>query len=181
MNPKICLRLLGWICSILIIFPVYSAGQIQYNISFDINKLNLSLNTENDVNYTEILYDGLINDGRIGHPALPVMIIPFSVPYDAYNFNVIATVKDSVGFDLDYPVMPFYNKFSNDSICINDSIYSLNSFGPNCVVSVLNDGYIDGDNHVVALEIRPISYNPVLSKGRLYLNLDIMLSYDCGN
>lgn len=61
MNPKICLRLLGWICSILIIFPVYSAGQIQYNISFDINKLNLSLNTENDVNYTEILYDGLIN------------------------------------------------------------------------------------------------------------------------
>lgn len=181
MNPKICLRLLGWICSILIIFPAYSAGQIQYNISFDINKLNLSLNTENDVNYTEILYDGLINDGKIGHPALPVMIIPFSVPYDAYNFNVIATVKDSVGFDLDYPVMPFYNKFSNDSICINDSIYSFNSFGPDCAVSVLNDGYIDGDNHVVVLEIRPISYNPVLSKGRLYLNLDIMLSYDCGN
>lgn len=177
MRLLIFLRLsLFWGC---IILPKYFFAQIHYTQTFSEDSVVLIQNTINGTPFTIVQYEGLQNEGNVGGPSLPVKYLTFSLPYNSYNITVTSTVNHSSTISLSSKIYPEQEPRSTNNLSDvmftepNDSLYN----SANIISSIVKEGYLDGDNHMVTIAVYPITYCDESSQLRINTTIDIVISY----
>ena len=169
-----------------------AAGVINYTATYDYSKLTLGTDTLGGVTYTTVSYDGLYNGGDPGMPSLPVDYLKFSVPYNATNFRVTATMGDSVTAAIGHLVYPcqiprMMTDINPRPITQPDnSAYFTNASYPSQCAWVEDDGFFAGENHIVTVAVMPVTYRHVSDPNptdsiRSYRYVNLALEYDLDN
>lgn len=167
---------------LIIALPLMEA-QITYDMRFSKQHLSISTDTVDGNLYTVVEYSNLHPTGEPGKPGLPVKFIHFSVPCYAKDFVATVTEKSCIDIDIDYPLMPIQQQAqANFSIppafsSPDTTIYKTNGYYPAEAAEIAEEGYYDGENHIVAVSVSPLSYNPIQKKIRLYTSISVSLSY----
>ena len=170
-----------------------AVNAITYTATYSMDNFSTGIDTLGNEAYTTVTYDGLNNSGNPGAPFLPIDIIRFSVPFNSYNFSINSTVSMAFGAVLGkrliYPCQE--PKLMSDttpvSITLPDSaIYYSNSHYPTQRAWIVDEGFIEGGNHIVTVAVCPWYYkhslNPrVLDNFMLYRRVNLTLSYDVGS
>ena len=138
-------------------------NQISYTANYNGTPV-FGTDTLGSVIYTTISYGDLTNSGAPGEPSLPIDYIRFSVPYNATNFTVTAIRLMNQPHYLDHLPYPCQTpRLMNDTtpvvITLPDTAayYSGTSF-PSTVAWVVDEGFLDGENHIVTVAVMPFSY-----------------------
>jgi len=116
--------------------------------------------------------------GQVGAPALPAKNEVIAIPRGAEGEIIIieANYKEYDGFMIHPALEPARDtegapepKFEKD-----EKIYSTNEFFPKNVVEITNTGISRGTK-LVYVEVRPVQFNPVTKKIRVYSNIKYKL------
>lgn len=80
-----------------------------------------------------------------------------------------------------YPIQP--EKISSSDVSYDfkepdRAIYEINRFFPGKGAEIVDEGFLDGDKHIITVAIYPTSYNPTTNVVRLTTSYTISLSYD---
>ena len=139
------------------------AESITHTLTYDYSKLTIGTDTLGGVTYSTVSYEGLRNGGEPGVPSLPVDYIRFSVPYNATNFTVSATTRFPLESNFPYLVYPcqaprLMNDTSAWPVTLPDSsIYFSGSYYPANLASLIDEGFLAGENHIVTVAVTPFS------------------------
>ncbi len=165
MKKVILTRLVALLMMALVPLLSPAVNSIIYNATYDFSNLTLGTDTLGGVTYTTVNYDGMFNGGEPGKPSLPVDYIKFSVPYNATNFTVTATLQNNMISNLSsylvYPCQPA--RMMNDTTPIvvtppDNSVYNSSSYYPSQNAWVVDEGFLAGENHIVTVAVMPLSY-----------------------
>ena len=165
MKKLILTRLVALFMMTLVPLLTPAVNTIIYNANYDFSNLTLGTDTLGGVTYTTVNYDGIFNVGEPGMPSLPVDYIKFSVPYNATNFTVTATLQNTMISNLSsylvYPCQPA--RMMNDTTPIviippDNSVYNSSSYYPSQNAWVVDEGFLAGENHIVTVAVMPLSY-----------------------
>lgn len=152
----------------------------------------IGTDTLGGVTYSTFSYGDLFNGGDPGKPSLPVDYIRFSVPYNATNFSATVTWRMNVSYNLDHLLFPcqaprWMNDTTPVSVTLPDSAtyYSGESY-PSQRAWVVDEGFLEGENHIVTVAVMPFSYSHSESSdvvslrktGTLRLNYELSDSLD---
>ena len=168
------------------VLPILAAaGVITYTASYDNSKLTLGTDTLGGVTYTTVRYDGLYNGWEPGAPLLPIDYLCFSVPYNATDYTVTATVSGTVTHNTSYLVYPcqqhdWYNGGTVPITSPDNTIYYSNAGYPTQRAWVVKNGFLAGENRIVTVAVMPIAF---LHSGNnnsvsLSTNVNISLNYE---
>lgn len=160
-------------------------NQISYLAQY-MDNVTIGTDTLGGMVYSTISYGDLFNDGLPGFPSLPVDYINFSVPYNATNFTVTASLNRWASSNLDYMIYPCQmSRMMCDTTPVvmtpPDSLaYYLGNSYPNEYAWIADEGYLMGENHIVTVAVMPFSYihsfnSDVLKKA---LNVTVRLNYE---
>lgn len=139
------------------------AETISHTITLNSSNLTIGTDTLGGVTYTTIHYAGLDNHGAPGTPSLPVDYIRFSVPYNATNFTVTTTTRFPLESKIPHMVYPcqtprLMNDTSSWAITLPDSsIYFSGSYYPANLATIVDEGFLAGENHIVTVAVTPYS------------------------
>ena len=161
-------------------------AQLTHTVTFDRTLLNIDTTVVDSVSYLKIKYLDLWGEGSIGSPELPVHYLRFSVPYNATDFTVTVTGQNAVTEQYSLPVYPVQPPIPTDLnaseqpfVAPDSAIYGSNQYCPVTPVQVANEGFLDGDNHIVTIAVWPISYAPangeILFRNSVTVRLDYTL------
>ena len=186
MKRKI-LTFLMTVSAVLVISPHLSGSVITHTVTYDLSKLKLDTASLGGVTYTTVDYDGLYNSGEPGTPWLPADHIIFSVPYNATDFSVTATIGTHDSQNLDYPVYPRQASLGGTVTLPDNNIYNSGNPYPSVTACVIDEGMMAGENHVVTVMVMPLKFNTVVNNGGNVYTLDLArsvsltLSYNVSN
>ena len=162
-----------------------AAGVITYTATYDNSKLTLGTDTLGGVTYTTVRYEGLYNGWEPGAPLLPIDYLCFSVPYNATDYTVTATVSGTVTHNTSYLVYPcqqhgWYNGGTVPITTPDNTIYYSNAGYPTQRAWVVKNGFMAGGNRIVTVAVMPIAF---LHSGNnnsvsLSTNVNISLTYE---
>lgn len=161
-------------------------AQLTHTVTFDRNLLSIDTTVVDSVSYLKLKYPDLWGEGNIGSPELPVHYLCFSVPYNAVGFTVTVTEQNAVTEQYSLPVYPVQPPIPTDLnageqpfVAPDSAIYGSNQYCPVTPVQVANEGFLDGDNHIVTIAVWPISYAPangeILFRNSVTVRLDYTL------
>lgn len=176
------------LAAILLSIPltlIAANNQISYLAQY-MDNVTIGTDTLGGMVYSTISYGDLFNDGLPGFPSLPVDYINFSVPYNATNFTVTASLNRWASSNLDYMIYPCQmSRMMCDTTPVvmtpPDSLaYYLGNSYPNEYAWIADEGYLMGENHIVTVAVMPFSYihssnSDVLKKAR---NVSVRLNYE---
>lgn len=175
--------------NILLLFCIITTvpvaeGQVSHTLNFDASKLTNTTETIGGLTYTRLQYPGTFNCTDPGAPELPVLYLQFSVPYNATDFSVMVTTQNQSNITLAdqlYPVQPLIqgNKSVHEQpFILMDSIISgSDQYWPSTPAKIINDGFYDGDNHILTVAVYPFCYLPSAKQLKLYGNINLNISY----
>ncbi len=167
-----------------------AVNSITYYATYDPTKVTMGTDTLGGVTYTTVSCEGLYNDGEPSLPSLPVDYIKLSVPYNATNFTVTATLQNNLIGNINHLVYPCqYPRMMNDTTPVvialpNDSVYNSGSYYPSRNAWVVDEGFLAGENHIVTVAVMPLSFrhrvvgNVETKQLRKSQTVRIVLSYD---
>ena len=142
-------------------------AQISYTATFDQHLLTTDTVSENGDSYLRLRYPDLWTQSAAGTPELPVHYLRFSVPCDATDFTVSVTGETTTATRYTLPVYPTQPPIPSDRntseqlfVSPDSTVYSNNRYWPAVPVQVVDEGFLDGDNHIVTVAVWPISYAP---------------------
>ena len=161
-------------------------AQLTHTVTFDRTLLNIDTTVVDSVSYLKLKYPDLWGEGNIGSPELPVHYLRFSVPYNAVGFTVTITEQNAVTEQYSLPVYPVQPPIPTDLnageqpfVAPDSAIYGSTQYSPATPVQVANEGFLDGDNHIVTIAVWPISYAPangeILFRNSVTVRLDYTL------
>ncbi len=190
MNRILLTRLVPLLMMVWLPLSMPAVNTIIYNATYDFGKMTTGTDTLGGVTYTTVNYDGMFNSGEPGMPSLPVDYIKLSVPYNATNFSVTATLQNSFIGNINhlmYPCQP--SRMMNDTTPIviippDASVYNSNSYYPSRNAWVVDEGFLAGENHIVTVAVMPVSYwhralgSVTTNQLRESQTVRIVLSYD---
>ncbi len=186
MKRKI-LTFLMTVSAVLVLSPQLLGGNITHTVTYDLSRLRLGTDTLGGETYTTVEFEGLYNSGEVGSPWLPVDNITFSVPYNATDFSVTATLGTQDSQNLDYPVYPRQASLDGTVTLPDNNIYNSGNPYPSVTACVVDEGMMAGENHVVTVMIMPLKFNTDVSNGGNVYTLDLAesisltLSYNLSN
>lgn len=140
-------------------------GSTSYTATYSTQNLTIGTDTLGGVTYSTVTYSDLYNSGEPGMPSLPVDYLKFSVPYNATNFIVTATVRSWSNQYLDHLLYPCQRPMftdGSDSLTItlpDSSAYYSGEYYPSQVAWVADEGFLAGENHVVTVAMVPFRYS----------------------
>ena len=161
-------------------------AQLTHTVTFDRNLLSIDTTVVDRVSYLKIKYLDLWGEGNIGSLELPVHYLRFSVPYNAVDFTVTITEQNTVTEHYTLPVYPVQPVQPIDSADIpfvfpDSVVYNSSRYCPISPVQVVNEGFLDGDNHIVTIAVWPISYAPANGEMMFRNSVTIRLDYTLRN
>ena len=116
------------------------------------------------VTYSTITYGDLINGGEPGMPSLPIDYLKFSVPYNATNFTVTTTLSSNWPYYIDHLLYPCQApRMMNDTTPVvitlpDTAAYYSGSTYPTQAAWVVDEGFLEGENHIVTVAVMPFQY-----------------------
>ena len=141
-----------------------AVNTIIHTVNYGSSGMTVGTDTLGGVTYTTVNYGELFNSGEPGKPSLPVDYLKFSVPYNATNFSVTATLSNNMTQYIDHLVYPCQPpRMMSDTtpvvITLPDSAtYYSNSFYPSQAAWVVDEGFLAGENHIVTVAVMPIAF-----------------------
>ncbi|MBR5726681.1 MAG: hypothetical protein IKX56_08115 [Muribaculaceae bacterium] len=141
-----------------------AVNTIIHTVNYGSSGLTVGSDTLGGVTYTTVNYGDMFNGGEPGKPSLPIDYLKFSVPYNATNFSVSATLSNNVTQYINHLVYPCQQpRMMSDTtpVVINlpdSSVYYTNSFYPSQAAWVVDEGFLAGENHIVTVAVMPIAY-----------------------
>lgn len=174
------------IATILLCLPAAIKANIQHTEIFSADELTIKNDTIEGLVFSRVDYGDLSNSGNPGDPSLPVKYMTFSVPYDAYNITVSATCGNAQEIGVPMWLVPEQepqaisapkNPFTDPNL----DIYDIDSYFPANVATISNEGFLDGDNHLITVAIRPVQFNGARNLVKLNKSINISISYISGN
>lgn len=144
-----------------------AVNTIIHTVNYGSSGMTVGTDTLGGVTYTTVNYGDLFNGGEPGKPSLPIDYLKFSVPYNATNFSVTATLSNSMIGDIDHLVYPCQQpRMMSDTtpVVINlpdSSVYYTSSFYPSQAAWVVDEGFLAGENHIVTVAVMPIAYKHI--------------------
>jgi hypothetical protein len=123
----------------------------------------------NDRNqYSEVKMIDALYSGEIGTPKLPVYYVNYIIPPETRVTEITVTNSTTVTYQLEHPVFPNQHPIPCGLDCVqppfvtpDQSIYSSSAPFPDIQTAVVNQGYFDGANNIVQIEVRPFRYFPI--------------------
>lgn len=182
MKKIIYLKLMAMLLMALTAPALAVAETITYTATYDYNKLSIRTCVLGGQTYTTVHYANLCNDDEPGLPSLPIDIIQFSVPYNASNFAVTASITNYNQQAISYPVFPIQPPKTlldtAELIIPPDSAIYAATFYPSTgsMAWVIDDDYLAGENHVVTVAVMPIRIRHNNSGDQLRIASTISLS-----
>lgn len=167
-----------------------AVNTIIHTVNYGSSGMTVGTDTLGGVTYTTVNYGDLFNGGEPGKPSLPIDYLKFSVPYNATNFSVTATLSNNMTSYIDHLVYPCQlPRMMNDTtpVVINmpdSSVYYTNSYYPSQAAWVVDEGFLAGENHIVTVAVMPIAYKhtkgKIVSRDELrrYGTVRLTLRYD---
>ncbi len=160
-----------------------ASGHVTATREFDAAGSSVTVQTAPDgKQYSVLTLPGMITGVEAGSPALPYEIFQIVVPIEATNFR-IASVNGSetATYQLLHRLMPTQpdvttNQNPEDMDFVQPLEWAYTDSKP--IATILSDGYLAGDIHVVTIGITPAKYiDPTLSL-EVYGKVDIDIEYD---
>jgi len=159
-------------------------AQISYTATFDQHLLTTDTVSENGDSYLRLRYPDLWTQSAAGTPELPVHYLRFSVPCDATDFTVSVTGETTTATRYTLPVYPTQPPIPSDRntseqlfVSPDSTVYSNNRYWPAVPVQVVDEGFLDGDNHIVTVAVWPISYAPTDGEILFRNSVNVRLDY----
>lgn len=163
MKKIISLKLVTAFLAVFVHMLSSAVNQVTY-IPYYTSAPTIGTDTLDGVTYATFRYGDLYNDGSPGMPSLPVDFISFSVPYNATNFTVSTTPRVWTSYNLGHLLYPCQTDVYTDGsttppITFPDSTaYFSGSSFPSEIAWVVNEGFLDGENHIVTVALMPFIY-----------------------
>jgi len=153
-------------------------SQISHKVSFTEKELTFEkVLGENKQEYMKVNYSGLSSQGIEGTPELPMKYIKVRVPVMANNISITIEKINKQNIPLSagiYPAQPGVPMSSLQPISFVDcdpAVYGSYTGFPKEIVSIVDNGYLLGNIHIIDLAISPIVYYP--NENRLEFNSEI--------
>ena len=80
----------------LVPLALSAVNTIIHTVNYSSSGMTVGTDTLGGVTYTTVNYGELFNSGEPGKPSLPIDYLRFSVPYNATNFSVTATLSNNM-------------------------------------------------------------------------------------
>ncbi len=180
-------RLIFFIISISCIVPSMMAT-IQHQIVFSPENVTITQDTVNTIAFSNVRYTDLENTGDMGYPSLPVKYLTFSVPYDAYNIEVEATVSNITNIELPSIVYPEQEKRTTNDIAErtftepDSQVYNgIHTQYPIKLANIVDSGFYFGNHHIVTIEVYPTQYDINNNVLRVNNTIDLTITYSNGD
>ncbi len=175
--------LLIWVCT----FETSAkTGSFDYSLVLDSSQLYEVTEVGGDgETYSKILWDDMISEGEPGAPELPVKYLKFFIPTYCKNLRVelkTAIIDDVI--TLSHTLFPVQEPQPLNQTEIvwtapKTELYAVSSESQ--LLSVCEDSFLDGFNHVVTVAVKPVVYPGDDHTLTVYGNLSFTVSYDeCG-
>ena len=168
----------------IILFEMVSHAQITYTATFTANALSLSTTSAPDGNtYTKVSLTGA--EGHVceaGEPKLPThtlrLMIPFNMAVTSITCSNVVTQNYQISNRV-YPVES-YDSITPIFTAPKTAIYNSNSVYPLQSVTAWGQGYMDGNNNIVSVEVCPFQYYPSRGQLKLITSMTITVNYSSG-
>lgn len=155
-------------------FLSFSYSQVTHSIDLSWEALTTkTIVGEDDNNYTKISLGTQTMNLEVSAPELPVKYVKLIIPNDEKPISFTVTKNSSQLLALEslvFPVQeednPWDDKPAAPFVKPNKVIYNSSEPYPAEMVRLVNDGFFDGANHIITLEIMPFQYYP--STNQLY-------------
>jgi hypothetical protein len=149
--------------------------------SYDINSVTISKIYCEGNEYNRILMPGMIESSKIGAPDLPCEIIQIQVPVGCRNFTVsaipVGEIKTYALSARIYPSQPPVISSAKDLPPFQQPIGDYYNSKPGFYAEVLDDFFVDGNNHIVNIAVSPVLYRDNDLSIEVASELQVELSY----
>ena len=178
---------LGLMSAAMTAVPIAVSAGIQHTVELFNMAVTVTQDTIGDNGvYSHVRHSDLYNTGNPGEPSLPVMHLTFSVPYDAYNISVSSTGMGARTIALQSPVYPAQEpRVISDTTAVeftipDSGIYNGTGIFPATIAEVVEEGFLEGDNHLVTVAVYPVRYKVGNNTLLAYSSVSLTLSYNSG-
>ena len=178
---------LGLMSAAMTAVPIAVSAGIQHTVELFNMAVTVTQDTIGDNGvYSHVRHSDLYNTGNPGEPSLPVMHLTFSVPYDAYNISVSSTGMGARTIALQSPVYPAQEpRVISDTTAVgftmpDSGIYNGTGIFPATIAEVVDEGFLEGDNHLVTVAVYPVRYKVGNNTLLAYSSVSLTLSYNSG-
>lgn len=141
------------------------SAQLRYSINFSKENVKVKDINEDQNKIKAIEYDSLSSDFKVGFPLLPYKYLMFYISdnQNDLGIKILKIQKETMGLEAKIQLAPTPIPSSNNAnILFVDSI-NMEKFNPNLTypelpVSIVSDGFIDGNIRVIIVRVSPIQY-----------------------
>jgi hypothetical protein len=135
-------------------------AQITKVISFSKQELKFKITKDKKgTEYQEVNIKSLEKINKPGKPEIPTKILRLLISPNEEVEKIIVNIKQSELINLEKKLIPSRN-FSQEITIPENLIYESEYPYPREIITKVSDGYFDGSNHIIMLEISPIRYYP---------------------
>lgn len=161
------------------------SAQVQHSLSFNLAEFSFSNDTIGVTPYSKVGYQGLYGGGNVAAPELPIKYVTFAVPTLCHDITVTAITSGETITTLSLPLYPVQEpKSVNDTTetytLPDETIYNTDEFYPQNIASVVDEGYFDGNKHMVTVAVYPSQYNPVTGNLKSFSTINLTVNYSSG-
>lgn len=174
---------------IILLILLLSPNQTSYaqsarKVTFSKSALEVNITrVKNGAEYQKINIGDLRLAGEPGQPNLPAKYLSLLIPADQDVADISVKVNSRETISLSRKVFPTQPPIptsihfkGNEFVEPDPDIYNSDKPWPENIIRVVNDGYFDGTNHIVTLEIYPMRYNPVSDYLEFYSEIEFVLN-----
>lgn len=150
---------------------------------YDTSGITLTQEDASDGNtYSRLKWSGLASSSEVGAPELPVEYIRFIVPVYSNNFRAtVSNVSATPARQLSTKIIPVQEPVTTNeasSVPFTAPASAAYSSAWPTRAEVVEDGFIDGCNHIVTVAVYPTAYTPALDRLTTATSLTVTLQYD---
>lgn len=174
---------------LILLILLLSPNQISYaqsarKVSFSKSSVDFSVvKAKNGSEYQKVEIKDLQLTGEPGQPNLPAKYLRLLIPAGQNVADISVKANNSEIINISRKVFPAQppiptSIYSNENEFAepDPDIYNLDKLWPENIIRVVNDGYFDGTNHIVTLEIYPMRYNPVSDYLEFYPEMEFVFN-----
>jgi len=155
-----------------------------YEIDFSFPGAAVANTAVNGIGYQYLHIEGFAKMGQVGAPALPAHNEIIAMPPGATGqISIVnSTYYEYDGYMIHPTLEPARDTYGSPEpeFWIDESIYNKNEYFPKSIVEVTNVMLMRGIPLAVT-QIRPVQFNPVTGKIRVYTHIEFRLEYKGGN
>jgi len=142
------------------------SAQLKYSITFSKENLKIKDISENQNKFKAIDYDSLTPDFKEGFPLIPYKYLTFYISNNQNDLriNILRINKETISIDTKIqiapPPIPTSTNVNTNLVDIsNKEKFNPNFIYPEFPVSIVSDGFIDGNIRIVIVRVSPIQYD----------------------